>query len=92
MTTLSDIKKLYPDYRVSQIGSKQLFIVHKGAPLLLSYYTTIGIRLDGVWNITTKRYSRTTTKQITQFSNDRTANRTVVRITQEELEQLLAAH
>ena len=54
---------------IKQIGSKQLFIVNKGlTQYLFSYYTVIASREIGqVWIVTTKKYSVTTSKQITQY-------------------------
>jgi hypothetical protein len=89
MVTLRDIQYKYPGERVSQIGSKQMFIIHKGNPLLLSYRAVIGICLEGVWYISDYTHSPTTNKQIEQFMFDRTANRTCKRTSQTELETLL---
>jgi hypothetical protein len=57
---------------IEQIGAKQLFIVsYPRYRLLYSYKTIIGINLlsgDNMgWKITLKKYSLTTTKQISQF-------------------------
>lgn len=79
---------------VKQVGSKQLFIVDAYAPknrinarVLVSYYTIIGI-FDGMkWRITTKKYSPTTSKQITQFHRETPFD--IVRIDEDELQALL---
>jgi hypothetical protein len=56
---------------VRQVSSKQLFIVDTSylGRLLVSYKTTIGVFHNGIWYITTKKYSVTTSKQTTQFIN-----------------------
>jgi hypothetical protein len=56
---------------VKQVSSKQLFIVDTSylGRLLVSYKTTIGLFHNGVWYITTKKFSPTTSKQTTQFIN-----------------------
>ena len=70
MTTLTDIKKMYPKEEVDQFQSMQLFIVYTdNYSLLLSYTTIVGFRLykDDLWLITTKKYSPTTSKQLNKF-------------------------
>jgi hypothetical protein len=56
---------------VRQVKSKQLFIVDTSylGRLLVSYRTTIGLFHNGVWYITNKKFSPTTSKQTTQFIN-----------------------
>ncbi len=56
---------------IKQISSKQLFIVQFDAfnTCLYSYSTKVGVLVLGVWYLTTTKYSRTTRKQLTQFSN-----------------------
>jgi hypothetical protein len=57
---------------IKQEGSKQLFIVRRSNTLeLYSYFTKVGEMVDGVWNLTTNKYSRTTSKQLTQFARDK---------------------
>lgn len=52
---------------IEQIGSKQMFIVSfDNYRLLYSYYTIVGVQTI-TWFLTTKRYSVTTRKQLTQF-------------------------
>jgi len=55
---------------VKQIGSKNLFTATHGKhTVLISYKTIIGIydSVENIWNITTAKYSLTTSKQITMF-------------------------
>lgn len=52
---------------VKQIKSKQLFIV-KGIELYSSY-TKVGVLEDEVWYLTTKKYSSSTSRQLSQFAN-----------------------
>lgn len=52
---------------VKQVGSKQLFIV-KGRELY-SYWTKVGYLEDATWFLTTKKYTKTTSKQLTQFAS-----------------------
>jgi hypothetical protein len=57
---------------VEQVGSKQLFVVtYPDYRLLVSYYTIVGFRSQGAWLLTTAKYSKTTSKQLTQFSRDK---------------------
>jgi hypothetical protein len=80
MSYLSDFKRQY-DY-VQQVDSKQMCkVIHNGEMLLFSYYTVIGFKRAGTWYITDKRYSKTTSKQVNQFSN----RHNVVRIPHDEL-------
>ena len=89
MTTITDIKKLYPNDRVTQVESMQLFIVHKDNPLLISYRTVIGVRIGDTWYITTTKYSLTTSRQITAFYNVLRHYRTFNFIPDEELQKLI---
>lgn len=61
---------------VEQIGSKQLFVVHiKNSPvtLLVSYYTIIGFSVFNDYCVTNRRYSVTTSKQLSYIrKNTRT--------------------
>lgn len=82
---------------VEQVGSKQLFIVKVqnsvdkwsyrsiNDTILVSYHTIIGVQRDGLWYITDKRYSVTTSKQTTQFCN----GRIVKRVDESELQSML---
>jgi hypothetical protein len=73
---------------VEQVGSKQLFIVtYPTYRLLISYYTIIGYRSEVTWLLTTKKYSRTTSKQLSQFSY----RKTIGWVEQEHLEELIEA-
>lgn len=59
---------------IEQVGSKQLFVVRRSLNKeLYSYRTKVGYSelVDGivVWKLTTTKYSPTTSKQLTQFSN-----------------------
>ena len=60
---------------VKQVGAKQLFIIYipdGGYRLILvSYKTIIGYHDSDGWYITTKKYSHTTSRQITAFSRGR---------------------
>lgn len=62
---------------IEQIGAKQLFIVDISngeigyRHILVSYRTIIGFHDSEFWYITTKKYSRTTSSQITAFSRNR---------------------
>ena len=69
---------------VSQFGSKQLFIV--SGNLLVSYLTIIGLKVGDKWQVTTQKYSTTTSKQTTQFCNRRPSSE---RIPEERLQELL---
>ena len=89
MTTLTDIKKLYPNDKVTQVRSIQLFVVHKGNPLLVSYRTVIGVRIGDTWYITTKKYSVSTSRQITEFRNELRQCRTFNFIPDEALQKLI---
>ena len=83
--TIKDIKRQFlTAEKVEQFRSMQLFIAYfpKGR-VLISYYTPVGYYsyING-WSITTKKYSRSTSRQITMFSRDSA----VTRISQEKLE------
>ena len=74
---------------IKQVYFKQLFIVQYGRhKLLISYYTIIGIIVNDMWLITSKHYSRTTAKQITQFHHYTT--RQIHRIPEEQLNSILS--
>jgi hypothetical protein len=59
--------------RIKQIASKQLFIVEETSGVyshsLYSYKTKVGVCSGNVWQLTTEKYSPTTSKQLTQFAN-----------------------
>ena len=50
---------------LAESNSMQLFIVNDNT--LVSYKTTVGRLVAGVWHITPQRYSVTTTKQLNGF-------------------------
>jgi len=56
---------------VHQVGHRQLFIVDTSylGRLLVSYKTTIGIFHNSIWFITNEKFSPTTSKHTTLFSN-----------------------
>jgi hypothetical protein len=59
---------------IEQVDAKQLFIVRRSLNKeLYSYRTKVGYSelVDGVvvWKLTTTKYSPTTSKQLSQFSN-----------------------
>jgi hypothetical protein len=81
--TLKDIKATFYQYQShEQIDSKQLFIcrdIHpEGAPpakyphILIAYRTIVGRYNSetGCWELTKKKYSVTTTKQLNQFARN----------------------
>lgn len=78
---------------IEQVGSKQLFIVNISSGdigyrhILVSYRTIIGYNDNEFWYITTKKYSRTTSSQITAFSRNRSGR--IKYIENEELVNLL---
>ena len=74
MITIKDIQARFSlrKSQVSQIGSKQLFIVDTyNGRLLLSYYTVVGYFNDK-WYLTKYKYSVTTSKQLSQFARSTT--------------------
>ena len=90
---VKDIELSYnvPANMIKQIASKQLFIVDTSylGRLLVSYRTTIGVFHNGVWYITTKKYSTTTSKQTSQFINS--TSFPVKRVSSETFDDLLMA-
>jgi hypothetical protein len=64
--TVKDTKYFFNSDNVEQVKSMQLFIVNNN--ILVSYKTVIGI-LDNndCWYITNRKYSKTTSRQITVF-------------------------
>jgi hypothetical protein len=57
--------------QIEQQDNKQLFIVilDNGVKLLVSYLTVIGFKEGDTWVINTRKYSVTTSKQTSWFSN-----------------------
>ena len=93
--TKKDIANIFnvPTTDITQIGSKQMFkvlSVKDKCLFLVSYRTIIGIYHDNIWKITTKKYSITTTQQITAFSRGKWGR--ISRISNEELIALLPEH
>lgn len=78
---------------IKQIGSKQLFVVNISSGdigyrhILVSYRTIIGYNDNEFWYITTRKYSQTTSRQITAFSRNRWDR--IKRVENEELVALL---
>jgi hypothetical protein len=74
--TLKDIKTIYPNaLAIKQHGRKQLFTVLRPGllpSLLISYRTVVGVLPNNAycWFITEKKYSPTTSKQITWFMRE----------------------
>ena len=72
MTTLTDIRNLYPEAEVEQFHSMQMFIVYTPSyNLLLSYTTIVGLcnYQTKIWLLTEKKYSTTTTRQLNRFAS-----------------------
>ena len=69
--TIKDIMNQFNVARdkVKQVKSMQLFIVDSPSygRILVSYRTIIGMFYNGVWYITTEKYSVTTSKQTSTF-------------------------
>lgn len=68
--TIKDIMNNFTVKRdkVKQVKSQQLFIVDLiGGRVLISYYTVVGIFHNSIWYIDERKYSVTTTKQVSQF-------------------------
>lgn len=74
---------------IDQVDSKQLFVVRIGNyKELYSYYTKVGETgftedSKACWILTTKKYSTTTSKQLTQFANTMRRNGYDVRYSEE---------
>lgn len=67
---MSYIQYFKDKYRsVQQVDHKQMAIVEddKGNNLLFSYYTIVGYGRGHVWYLTDKKYSTTTSKQLSKF-------------------------
>ncbi len=71
--TVKIIRAIYPDATITQVDSKQMFIVvTREQTLLLSYSTIVG-KFDlakRVWALTKKKYSITTSKQLSMFARN----------------------
>lgn len=75
--TKQDIEQLYKPLSIYQVGKKQLFncvILNKACcpiHVLISYKTIVGIYDSHArtWILTKEKYSRTTSKQLTQFAH-----------------------
>ncbi|MFA5670243.1 MAG: hypothetical protein WC967_13455 [Balneolaceae bacterium] len=82
--TKTTIKSRFPNAeRIEQVKSKQLFIVYYvNFSLLVSYTTVIGYKehgsLDNKWNITNRKYSQSTSRQVTYFHKYANYNTLVV--------------
>lgn len=93
--TKKDISAIFgvPLSAIKQIGAKQLFIVNISSGdigyrnILVSYRTIIGYHDSEFWYITTKKYSQTTSCQITAFSRSRWGR--IKRVGNDELVNLL---
>jgi hypothetical protein len=66
--TIANIKSVYQTNDAIQLGSQQFFIVDGNK--LVSYYTTVGKLIYGVWHITPIKYSSTTTRQLNKFARN----------------------
>jgi hypothetical protein len=70
MTTYTkELQNLFPEAIISQFGNRQMAVVtHSNyTRLLYSYRTIVGRFRNGVWYLTTTKYSHTTTRQLNQF-------------------------
>jgi len=57
--------------------------------LLVSYKTPVAYALDGLWHYTSRKYSPTTSKQITRFLNARVGGRTnALEVNQQEIDEI----
>ena len=65
-----ELQQRFPSAAIEQLGSKQMAIVAQpdGTTNLVSYETVVGCKQNGCWYLTTKKYSITTSKQLTQFA------------------------
>lgn len=96
--TKKDISAIFgvPLSAIKQVGAKQLFIINVSngdigyRHILVSYRTIIGFHDSEFWYITTKKYSQTTSCQITAFSRGRWDR--IKRVENEELIALLPDH
>jgi hypothetical protein len=85
--TLKSIKAQYSDAnKVTQVDSKQLFIVtYNNYSLAISYNTIIAFKLFmGAWLITTKKYSLTTSCHCNKLTGSH--------INQEQLTELVSKY
>ena len=64
---------------VEQVGNKQLYIatLENNRTVLISYKTIVGVIRDGIWNLTTFKYSKTTSKQLYSFAKSLPANQVI---------------
>jgi hypothetical protein len=70
---IKSLRELFPSaINIEQIGSKQIAIViqPEGLTELYSYSTKVGIFKEGIWYLTTAKYSHTTSRQLTEFSRN----------------------
>lgn len=80
--TKQDVQQLFPSFidgkpcfkpEIYQVGHKQLFIAtFPTYQLLISYRTIVGYCYKGTWLLTRAKYSRTTSRQLTQFASGKT--------------------
>jgi len=91
MTTLKEIKALYPNHTVEQVDSKQCFYVYFGTQhaIALSYKTIVGCYTKGTFYLTTHKYSVTTTQQCNRMARDFCSVR---RVDDEELQLIVSAN
>ena len=71
--TKRDIEQAFPlATNIKQIGQKQLFLFELSArAVLCSYRTIVAVKEHDKWQVTPYKYTRTTSKQITQFMSRR---------------------
>jgi hypothetical protein len=86
IVTTSILKNMLQTGNIEQVNHMQLFVVDN--IYLYSYRTLIGVFVDSVWCITTKKYSSTTNRQILKFSR-LVGYANIKRIDQDQLEQLI---
>lgn len=72
MITKQTVMSLFNTPNVVRVGRQQLFIVTllNNVTVLVSYLTVIGYLQDTVWYITERKYSQTTSRQITDFARN----------------------
>lgn len=75
MVTKQNIIDHFGAAEVEQVGSKQLFIVtlQNNVTVLISYYTIVGFYSPAadVWYVTDRKYSQTTSCQLTAFARNK---------------------
>jgi len=64
--TVFEVRNKFKPCKIEQVGHKQLFIMDNR--LLVSYLTIVGVEIAGIWYLTSKKYSRTTSRQLNYFS------------------------